>query len=528
MAKTILASPNFKERTVVRFGTTFVANVLKMGLSFLSGLVIARGLGAANYGDLNFLLSSFAAINLIMDWGTSQAFYTLVSQRRRGPVFFIIYLTWTIGIQFFGTIVVVWLILPASVIDRVWLGHDRGIVLLAFGVSFMTSQIWATVSLMGEALRKTVIVQIVAVLQAVVHLTLAAVAAYGGWLTARLVLWLLVAEYGLLTLVLGPKLLWESLKDAPETADTFRVVVRDFAMYCRPLILYGWVGFVYHFAERWLLQNFAGSQQQGFFSVGQQFANVAAIATASIVNVYWREIAEAQERRDHERVHRLYISVRRSLYLSSAWISCLLIPYSQEILSRALTPDYAAAWLSLGIMLLYPVHQSLGQIQGTFQYASGQTATYAKFGIVFMVVGLPVTYLVLASKTAVVPGLALGASGLAMKLVALQVVGVSIQAYVLARANGWGLDYGYQAFVLASLLGLGWVCKFVVGGLLSVVHRARVPIVEMILGGGLYSVLSLIVVYHRPWLAGLTRDERMRWVEGLARWFRLRSPGSNM
>lgn len=56
-------------------------------------------------------------------------------------------------------------------------------------------------------------------------------------------------------------------------------------------------------------------------------------------------------------------------------------------------------------------------------------------------------------RAAVVPGL--GAVGLAIKMVVLQVVGVNIQAYVVAHRNGWGFDYWYQGLVLMPLLCLG-------------------------------------------------------------------------
>jgi O-antigen/teichoic acid export membrane protein len=37
---------------------------------------------------------------------------------------------------------------------------------------------------------------------------------------------------------------------------------------------------------------------------------------------------------------------------------------------------YAHAWPVLAIMLLYPIHQSMGQIRGTMLFASGQTHRY--------------------------------------------------------------------------------------------------------------------------------------------------------
>ena len=81
-------TPPESHRVSRRFAVTLVANALRMALSLLTWLLIARGLGASGYGDLTFLLGSFAAINLVLDFGSSHAFHTLVSARPRGPVFF--------------------------------------------------------------------------------------------------------------------------------------------------------------------------------------------------------------------------------------------------------------------------------------------------------------------------------------------------------------------------------------------------------------------------------------------------------
>ena len=504
---------------VFRFGTTFVANLLRAGLSFASGIVIARGLGASGYGDLYFLLGSFAAISQLMEVGTSSAFYTFISQRGRGRLFFVLYLGW-MAFQFIATVLIVGLLLPSTMMEQIWVGHEGGIILLAFGASFMMTQVWKMVSQLGEAKRKTVIVQGAAVAQAVVHLLLVAAAAYWEWLTVQTVMLLLVGEYALLAVIFGPGLIRGNLTGQPDTSEMSRTVVGEFAVYCKPLVIYGWVGFLYIFADRWLLQQFGGAEQQGFFAVGQQFANISLIATTSILKVFWKEVAEAHGRQDDRRVQKLYTSVSRGLYFAGAWISCLFIPYSREILEWTLGPGYGAAWLCLALMFLYPVHQSLGQIQGTLFYASEKTKSYAKIGLLMMGISIPVTYVMLAPGSATAPGLGLGAVGLAVKMVVLQIIGVSLQAYVIARIYGWGYSYGYQGIVLALLLGLGWVCKWASGAMLGLAGFIGGPVGVMLLGGLLYTALSLTMLYRVPTLAGLTRGEIIWVVSRTTQWLR--------
>ena len=167
-----------KERMFVRFGATFLANLLRGGLSFVSGVLIARGLGATAYGDLSFLLGTFAAISHLLEMGTSSAFFTFVSQRPRGRMFFVLYLSW-LAIQFSLVVTCLVLVFPESLIKQIWVGQDREIIFLACVASFLTTQVWSMVSHLAEAVRKTVMIQGALIVVAVAHLLLVTVVGPG-------------------------------------------------------------------------------------------------------------------------------------------------------------------------------------------------------------------------------------------------------------------------------------------------------------------------------------------------------------
>jgi hypothetical protein len=108
-------------------------------------------------------------------------------------------------------------------------------------------------------------------------------------------------------------------------------------------------------------------------------------------------------------------------------------------------------------------------------------------------------------------GLGLGAVGLAIKMVVLQVVGVNIQGYVIARTNGWGFHYGYQGLVLMLLLVLSFSSKWLMEEVLAGINPGSGMISVMLAGSAVYAVLSLALLYRMPALAGLT-DGEIRWV----------------
>ncbi len=497
-------------RPAVRFAAAFTANVVRAVVSFASGIVVARALGAASYGDLSFLLASFVAIIPLLDAGTSSAFFTFLSRQPRGRRFFAVFAVWMV-VQALVPLAVIVIALPDRVVDAVWLGQPREVVFLAFASAFLTTHVWGVVSRMGEARRLTVRVHVAGAIQAVGHLVLVSAAAAMGWLTVNRTILLLVIEFAALCVLLIPRLLRENLPRVPEE-ESWRDVVGEFWKYCRPLVIYSWVGVPYAFADRWMLQAFAGSVQQGFFSLGSQFASVSLLATSSILAVFWKEIVDAMTQRNNDRVRALYGRVTRSLYFLGAWLSSALIPYSGDILRWTVGSAYASGAMVLALLLLYPVHQSLGQIQGTFFYASEDTHTYATIGIVMMVVSIPLTYLLLAPPVASFPGAGLGAIGLALKMVVLQLIVVNVQAWFIARRHGWKLDISHQVASLVGLLALSWFLRFAAEALLRLtVREAPAPAVA-ILGITGFVALSAFAVARWPTWVGVSREELDQWL----------------
>ena len=425
------------------------------------------------------------------------------------------YLGWLV-FQAAATLLAVALVIPEGLVRRIWIGQDRGTVLLAFAASFMMTQVWMAASQLGEAVRRTVLVQVMSLFQALVHLGLVVAAARAGWLGVQTLLLLLVAEYVLLGTVLGPRLVRANLAPTRDE-DTGAAIVAEFARYCAPLVIYGWVGFVYAFADRWLLQAYGGAAQQGFFAVGLQFANISLIATSSILRVFWKEVAEATERQDTQRAATLYASICRRFYFASAWVSCLLIPFSREIIASTVGPGYDGAAPTLALLLLFPLHQSLGQISGTFFYATGRTQAYARIGLAVMGISIPSTYLMLADRSALVPGLGLAAVGLAIKMLLLQIVSVNAQGWKIARDNGVRFEWGYQATVLALLLGLGFVCRLGADGAIFLVGIREPMLTEAALAAAAYMLVSGACVFVAPSLAGLTRSDVRLAMDGLTR-----------
>lgn len=505
-------SVSVKTRLLISIGS----NVVRAAITFATGLVIARALRPAAYGDLMFLLGSFIALRPLLDMGGSTAFFTFLSQRTRSWAFYLLYFGW-LACQFSVALLLLGLLLPQSMFDKVWVGHDRGLVMLAFVASFMQQQVWQTVGQVGEAGRRTVAVQTLNMMVAAIYLSSVALLTALGTVSIEKVLWLLIAQYVFATLVA----VWRLRGSTGPFDPTFsiRATMRDYLHYCRPLIALSLLSFAFDFADKWMLQRFGGSVQQGYFQIANQISAISLLATASILNVFWKEIAAAWAEKDMSRVARLYRKVNRSLVMLGALLTGFLLPWAKEIVGIVLGEAYLPAWPVLAIMLLYPIHQSMGQIGGTMLYASAQTRKYMTVSALGMLASIPLSYLVLAPHSgSLIPGLGLGAVGLALKMVVLGVCSVNLQAWIIARSCGWKFDWAFQVVGITLLIAFGYLAKYAVLSIWTI-HGTRFAdlVLPGVTTGVVYAAMTALAIWQLPWLIGLDRTHLRALLDKLSR-----------
>lgn len=511
-----------------RFFFSAGANAGRALISLAVGMLVARGLGPADYGNLSYLLGSFWAIRALLDLGSSSAFYTFIAQRGRSYHYYAAYFAW-LAFQFLFSLALVALILPAELIAQFWLGLERELILLALLATFLQNQVWLTVVQMHESVRQTIRIQMAGVLIVLVHMVLVAAMLLGDWLSVRAVLWAIVGEYFVaaawLSVTLRKSYAASETEPVAEEhkADDFRTVLAAYVRYCRPMAVIAVFSFAYEFAVRWLLQRYGGASQQGFYQVAAQLSAISLLASVSILNIFWKEIAEANERGARERVAGLYRKTTQSLVFLAALVSCFFAPWAEMLVDVLLGSAYHAAWPVLMLMLFYPIHQAVGQINATLFMATGQNSVYMKITVAGLLVSIPVSYALIAPATESGGiGLGLGAMGLAVSTVGLNFLFVNVQSWVISRYYGIAVQWIEQLGTILLLLLIAYVCKFLALELQALVlpsfdFSGRLPmIIGMLVAGMAYLAASFALVIRLPKLMGMQREELNGYLAKLA------------
>ncbi|MDR2800180.1 MAG: oligosaccharide flippase family protein, partial [Desulfovibrio sp.] len=177
--------------------------------------------------------------------------------------------------------------------------------------------------------------------------------------------------------------------------DERRAYAREFAAYCSPLFVLALCSAFALSAERWMLQFFEGSVEQGYFSLSQKIGAACILFVTAMTPLLTRELAVAHARRDPAEMARLLDRYAPMLYALCAWMSCFILAESRTVLRVFGGEAFADALPSVRILALYPLHQAYGQVAAAIFYAGGKTRALRNISLATLLLGLAASWLLL-------------------------------------------------------------------------------------------------------------------------------------
>ena len=486
-----------------RYAFKLLANCASIPVYLVMEAILPRALGPRAYGEFSFATNLFQQCMGFLDMGSSTCFYAALSRRQQ-----------ELGlISFYGRICLLVLALCMLV--------SLAVLQPAFGKWIMPqvplwmaplAALWAFLTWFGRVVRS-----MNDAFGATVPSELARAAiSLGGMLLLAALFWadtlnitsLFIQQYIVLTaLILG---FWhvvrQNHKHIPWTlaaADAYAYRV-EFFRYSHPLFVQGLCSFVFLTGERWLLQWFNGSAEQGFFALAHKVSLACFLFVSAMTPLIMRELSIAWGQKDTALMASLITRFAPLLYVVAAYFSCFTLVEAFALVHIFGGAQFVQAFLPVQVMALFPVHQAYGQLTGSVFHATGRTTILRNLTFLDCVAGIIVTWFLLAPPDYF--GLHLGATGLAMKIVAVQFVMVNIYFWLIARMLSLKYLHNllHQLASLAVLLCLAFVSREVTSLLLS---GLVTNFVRFLLSGVLYSLLVAACLFAVPQLAGCSRQE---------------------
>lgn len=485
-----------------RYLTKLVLTVAGIPLGLVIQAIAPRMLGPGSYGNFSFLNDSFRQFISFLDCGTSNGFFVSLSKRDSESSLKRFY--WGLAlIQTIVLAILVWCTFAFGMYSIIWIGQPRIYIVMAAALGVLT---WYSQTLMrmADAYGITVKAEIARLLQKLIGVGLLTVIAMLGLLT--LASYFLFGYVMALILIVGQ---WAVLRNhgisiVPSERLSGQVVRsrgRQFYEFSSPIFLANLTGLIFGFMDRWMLQRFGGSVQQGFFGLANQISMVGILFAGALTPLLMREFARSHAKQDLKTMRQLFERYVPVLYLVSAYFSIFIAVEADKVTVMFGGQHYGAARAAVVLMALVPMHQTYGQLSGSLFLASGRTRVYSAISIVMMFVGLFLSYWLLAPRNYL--GLDLGSEGLAIKTVVMQAIAVNAQLWFNTRMLGMR----YKRFLFHQI---GSACIL---GLLALASRWLVDsiavgtAVRFVGSGVIYTMMCVIAVIVFPKIALLRRDD---------------------
>lgn len=485
-----------------RYFFKVITNIFIFGTGAVTQAIIPRGLGPKAYGDFSFLSSFFSQLVSFFDMGTSPCFYTKFSQRPKehSLVAFYSYLAFLMAFVLF---IFVQIIVSLNWYKFIWPGQQIFYIYLATGFGFLTWLIPVLAS-MCDAYGITVAAEKIKIFQRIFAVVLILLL----FIFRSLNLSNFFYYQYFISLLLGTALFFALKKEGHFVKESFIIniarvkgYIKEFGNYSHPLFIYSLMSLLGNLFDKWFLQLFGGSVEQGFYGFSFQIGSLCFLFSSAMTPLLTREFSIAHANNDISRISNLYKKHIPLFYAIAACISCFVAVQSNKVAYIMGGREYNNAVIPLIILAIYPAHQTYGQLCGAVYYATGQTRLYRNIGIGTIAFGLPLTYFLVAPKNFL--GLNLGATGLAIKTELIAIISVNLLLWFNTRLMKLSFlrFIFHQVYTILLFVFLALVFSYVIDKIIPNIFAA------FLISGVLYTAAAIYVLFHHASVFRITREE---------------------
>lgn len=494
-----------------RYFFKLLANVASVPVYLIMEAILPRALGPRLYGEYSFATTLFYQLSGFLDMGTSTCLYNSLSRRQSEGSLIAFYMRVSALVLAITMAVAVFLYaVPAAgnaLMPEVPLWLTPFAALWAFltwwgrVLRSMNDAIGATVP--SELVRSTISLAAVGLLVLLFACDVLNIATL--FVQQYLMLGVTAVGYWLVTVRCG-RGTWENGGNLglALTKEQQKAYTREFFDYSNPLFVQALLAFLMIALERWLLQYFNGSTEQGFFALSQKVGMACFLFVSAMTPLLMRELSIAWGNKDVTAMGRLVDRFAPLLYVVAAYFSCFTLIEGAAVVALFGGTEFTAAVLPVQIMALYPLHQAYGQLASSIFHATGRTRILRNVQMCECVYGLATVWLLLAPPA--LHGFGLGATGLAMKTVCVQIITVNLYLFLASRFVPLSLarNVFHQIWSLGVLLALALVSRELT---IAIGLGDLVSIVRFFCSGVLYSFLVLALALIFPAFLGFSRQD---------------------
>lgn len=490
---------SLKKRYFYKLGS----NIFGFGINLIIAAITPRGLGPKSYGDYSFLTSFFTEIKIFLDGGVTIGFYNKLSHRQQEKGLVSFYFRYLLLASFL-ILCFVGFINLTGIYPKMWPAQNMLYVYMAV-VAIILTWFSQAADQMADAFGLTVYSEKARVIQRLAGLLILLSLFFlrnlnlGSYFLYQYFNYLLLAVMCIWIIRVKGNFLLESWR---LSAAQMKKYLHEFYNYSFPLFIFAVVGLLTGILDRWLLQVFGGSIQQGFFGLSYHIGVMCFVFTGAMTPLIIRDYSMAYARNDLKHIAGLLRRYVPLLYAITAYFSCFIAVNSEKVVLILGGSEYKTADLAVKIMAFYPIHQTYGQLSSSLLLSIDKTRLYRNIGVSLALLGVAVTYFLLAPGSLM--GLNLGATGFALKTVIINIVSANCILFFNCRFLGvsfWKY-LSHQALPVVCFILMAVFSAFTCNNILK--DDTHV-LINILFSGLLYTFMVAASAYFFPIIFGLER-----------------------
>jgi len=476
------------------------ATLVNVILSFLVAGVVPKSLGTKNFGDYSFVTSFFTQAIAFFDLRTSTCFYVKLSQEQKNKQLVSFYISYVLLIMAaFMSLVAV---LAFSRFKELTLpGKTPVIIVLGAGVVFL---IWLLDLICNtmDAYGLTVKLEKIRIFNKLVSVLIL----MGLYLFHTLDLYHYFAYQFAITLpiifiligVLYHSGHWKQLTLRLQKG-VWRTYLTEFFKYTAPLIGYIIVNVITGVSDRFILQVFGGSSEQGLYGFSYGMMNVSSLFLTAVQPLMVREMSIAASQNNMKRMATLYESFYPLLFALTAYFCVFVVVEAPTIIQLLGGEQYAKALWSFRLVLILPLVGVFSGLNASIVYSTGRTRLFLIMSLINAPLGIVLLYFLVNPIY-----LGFGALGLALKSMTFEVLSTLVITIAISKVIGIRLHRCLmQFFFLLSFV----IVAFLSRSLMESIFDVQYSWLRFLASGLFYTSIIAVIGWFVPKLLGIPSEE---------------------
>ncbi len=407
-----------------------LTNLVRVPVSFLLQSIFPRILGPIQYGNYEFLNDSFTRIITFLESGNTFAFYTKLSSDSsdfRLIKFYRILMLLTISLMLLITFVLCFF----DFYIYLWPYQSISTILLIF---FLIVFVYISNILLRilDSFLLTINIEKFRVL----HTIFTLIIFIYFYLQVKT---LNINSFILLQIILQLLLIFGSIFIINKKSKSILIIkekltklnikyyIQYFYKYSSPLFIFSIFALIFGFGDRWLLQQFSGSIEQAYFSISLKTGAFIFIFTNALIPLYIRENSKYFSNKNYLKMSEIYVKNIKLFMFLTVFLTTIVSFNSKFILQIMGGNLFKDANILFILMSFYPIHQTLGQINGALYYSTSRTKVYTNVGLFSLPLGFFISFILIAPIKFY--GFNLGGIGLGIQMISIQFINQNILLY---------------------------------------------------------------------------------------------------